>query len=671
MAAYFKERTDRLTDDQMAKVLQLEFGGMPEVLYNLYGVTQNKDHLELADRFSQKAFLEPLMRHEDNLTGLHANTHVPKVIGAARRFEITGDPDYKSLTSFFWDRVVKTRSFATGGTSNIELWAPPYELADTLTDKNEECCVTHNLLKLTRHLICWTGEPLYADYYERALFNGILGTQGPKPGMLMYFVPMGTGYSKSFGSPYGAFWCCYGTGVESFSKLNDSIYFHDNNGIFVNLFISSELNWQDRGIELIQKSDLPAKRDVSFTVKTKKAAEFELNIRIPYWATGPVHIRLNGKPIAADCRPSAYVVLKRKWKNNDLVELTLPMNLHTCPLPDNAQKVALMYGPVVLAGILSDADTNEFPRESVETELINSSYYFLADSADDTSWLKLTDTQSLTFEASGQPYNIRFKPLNQIVNEKYGIYWPVVARKSPTHELLKEKQIILGFLKDAAKAATKDQVSQLQKTYDLLLKESKLDKYRESIIFAMGQAQQRSGLSAAASSQAKSYSEPFVARNKYWQFKTILGKSQPDKPLLVCSDLESFDGSNTIVELDGARCVATDLKNKRQLLYFSMPGESSLKNINKTVLMTLTYYSQGIAGDSFMVEYDGNEPEPYGSAYCNSKTIEKSATKGWAQITVELPKARFSGKQNLESDFRINALSDGDEYISDIRIVIK
>jgi len=253
MAGWTKRWTDSLSDEDMARIMHVEFGGMNDVLYNLYAVTGVKDYADAAHRFDDERLFGPLADGRDELKGLHVNTQIPKIIGAARRYELTGDQRYRRIAEFFWTQVTQHRAYATGGTSNDEHWrSAPDKLAGELSYSTEECCCTYNMLKLTRHLFAWSPEARYFDYYERALLNGILGTMNPKNGLTMYYVPLATGYWKVFASPRGSFWCCTGTGVESFSKLADSIYFHDENGLYVNLFVASELDWEEQGLRVRQ-----------------------------------------------------------------------------------------------------------------------------------------------------------------------------------------------------------------------------------------------------------------------------------------------------------------------------------------------------------------------------------------------------------------------------------
>ncbi|MEP6573245.1 MAG: beta-L-arabinofuranosidase domain-containing protein, partial [Gemmatimonadota bacterium] len=241
--------TGPLGDAEMARMLEREFGGMNEVLYNLSAVSGNAAHAELAHRFDHERIFAPLAAGRDELKGLHVNTTIPKIIGSARRYELTGENRSRDVAEYFWREVTSRRAYCTGGTSNGENWnTEPGILATELGSETQECCTTYNMLKLTRHVFGWTADPRAADFYERALFNGVLGTQHPTDGSKLYYVPLASGYWKLFGAPLHDFWCCTGSGSESFAKLGDSIYWRDEDGIYVNLFIPSEVEWRERGV---------------------------------------------------------------------------------------------------------------------------------------------------------------------------------------------------------------------------------------------------------------------------------------------------------------------------------------------------------------------------------------------------------------------------------------
>jgi len=422
MAGYFGRRVGELSVWQMDRVLGVEFGGMSEALHNLYAITGDPEHLALAHRFDRAAFLGPLALEHDNLSRIHANTHIPVVCGAARHYELTGDERYRTAALYFWDRVVNTRSYATGGSNRGEHWSEPGRLAKTLGSDNQESCTTYNMLKLTRYLICWTGDPRYGDYYERAFFNGILGTQNPETGMLTYFTPLATGHSKQFGTAYDSFWCCYGTGIESFSKPGDSIYFHDDDGIYVNLFIASTVSWPEKGVRLEQVTRFPEQAGTTLIFHCARPVSLVVRVRIPCWATRGVQVRVNGKPVQVRAKPTTYLRLSRTWQEGDRVEVTMPMSLHTHPMPDDPELAAVMCGPVVLAGL---ADEER---------------YFLGDIGDPASWIKPVEGEPLTFRTTGQPADVTFVPLYRVANEPYGVYWVITTQGSPRHRQILEAE---------------------------------------------------------------------------------------------------------------------------------------------------------------------------------------------------------------------------------------
>ena len=242
----------KLTEEQFQRMLDTEHGGMNEVLAELYARTGNKKYLQLSRRFHHKVVLEPLTRQEDRLQGLHANTQIPKLIGLARRYELTSDEADKTAAEFFWQRVVHHHSYVNGGHSDGERFGPPDKLNNRLSQNTAETCNTYNMLKLTRHLFEWHASASYADYYERALYNHILASQNPDDGMVCYYVPLRAGSRKVYSKPFDSFWCCVGTGMENHAKYGEAIYFHGNNALWVNLLFPSELNWRENGWALKQ-----------------------------------------------------------------------------------------------------------------------------------------------------------------------------------------------------------------------------------------------------------------------------------------------------------------------------------------------------------------------------------------------------------------------------------
>ncbi len=323
---------------------------------------------------------------------------------------------------------MNTRSYVTGGSTEAEHWPDPNKLADTLSASTIESCTTHNMLKATRYLIRWTGDPKYADYYQRAYFNGILGTQNPETGMLIYFMPMATGYTKTFGTPTDSFWCCYGTGIESFAKLGDSIYFHDDDGspaLYVNLFVASTVDWAEKGVGLEQRTSFPEEEGTTFIMHAERPATLALHVLVPLWATEGVQVKLNGEAMDAQAEPVSYLTIEREWHDGDTLQVSMPMRLYAHPMPDDPELVAIMYGPVVLAGLTQE------------------STYVVTETPDPISGIEPVEGQPLTFlwrghtsRATGETTDITLIPLTRVSDEPYGVYWVVTQEGSPRHQAI-------------------------------------------------------------------------------------------------------------------------------------------------------------------------------------------------------------------------------------------
>jgi len=423
MARWVRSWSDPLSEQQMQRVLLVEYGGMGEVLANLYGVTGKREYLELAQRFDKKGFFDPLAAHRDELKGLHVNTHVPQVIAAARLYELTGDKRYWNIADYFWDEVTSERSFCTGGTSNLELWrSDPGVLSTQLSSETSEDCCAYNLMKLTRHLFAWSPRAQYMDYYERALFNHRMGTIDPETGTTVYYLPLGSGYSKIYAQPFDSFWCCNGTGAEEFAQLADTIYFHDGSSIFVNLYIASELNWTEKGIRITQQTSFPEEQGTTLLVSTPRPVDIDLKLRVPYWAKSG-SVKVNGRAIAAFADSGSYLVLRGPWKNGDRIELSLPMHLHAAPMPDKESLQAAMYGPMVLAARLAEEPKEKWYRHfrAEEKQEPEPTLQFKGKVEDPASWLEPTGGK-LAFRARSQSQVVEFVPLSSIVHERYAVY---------------------------------------------------------------------------------------------------------------------------------------------------------------------------------------------------------------------------------------------------------
>jgi uncharacterized protein len=416
-----------LSEEKMQRVLLVEYGGMGEVLANLYGVTGKQQYLELAQRFNKKWFFDPLAEHRDELKGLHVNTHIPQVIAAARLYELTGDERYWNIASYFWDEVTSERAYCTGGTSNFELWrSDPGVLSTQITSETTEDCCAYNMLKLTRHLFSWAPHAHYMDYYERVLFNHRMGTIDPQTGTTVYYLPLGSGYAKIYAKPFDSFWCCNGTGAEEFSKLTNTIYFHDENSLFVNLYITSEVSWPEKGIRLTQQTSFPEEEGTTLLMAAEKPVNIDLKLRIPYWAkSGSVKVNGRALPVFADA--SSYLVLRGPWKSGDRIELNLPMHLHAAPTPDKQSLQAAMYGPLVLAARFDEGPRDEWYRDFTAQAKTppQATLQFNGKVDDPETWMEPAG-EKLTFRASAQSaaqsQSVAFVPLSRIVHEHYSVY---------------------------------------------------------------------------------------------------------------------------------------------------------------------------------------------------------------------------------------------------------
>lgn len=431
MAAWAAGYTQSLSYEHMQRVLGTEYGGMGESLANLYAITGKEYHLEVAQRFDKKQFFDPLAAHRDELKGLHVNTHIPQVIAAARLYELTGDRRYRDIAEYFWDEVVSERSYCTGGTSNHESWnTDPGKLAAELSTNTTEDCCAYNMMKLTRHLFGWSPDARLMDYYERLIFNHRLGTINPADGTMMYYLPLASGYWKTFGKPFDAFWCCTGTGSEEYAKLTDTIYFHDDNSLYVNLYIDSQLEWPEQGIRVKQETRFPEEEVTTLTISAKTPVQLAVNLRIPYWAQGG-SVKINGTTVPAFASPSSYLSLSRIWKTGDKIELSLPMGVHIDNMPDDATLQAVMYGPLVLAGRFEPVGKemlygNYEPKATDQAKVPD----IVADSGNPTAWVEPDPKQPLTFRAVGQSQPLTMVPLYKVIDQRYAVYWKVIDKNA-------------------------------------------------------------------------------------------------------------------------------------------------------------------------------------------------------------------------------------------------
>lgn len=342
-------RNRRLSEVQMQSMLGTEHGGINEALANLYAATGDEKYLSAALRFNHQAVIAPAAQKVDRLTGLHANTQIPKFVGTARQYALTGDESLRTASRFFWDTVVRERSYVIGGHSDGEHFTPKERLSTAFGPSTTETCNTYNMLKLTRHLFCWEPRVEYADYYERALYNHILASQNPKDGMTCYYVPLRPGSRKDYSTPLNSFWCCTGTGIENHAKYGDSIYFHSGEStLYVNLFIASELSWPERGLKVRQETEFPLATASRLVFTAPKPVDLEVRLRRPSWATSGYQVAVNGQPTESQGQPGSWVTVRRTWMTGDTIAITMPFDLHTEGFADNPNRFAFLHGPLVL-----------------------------------------------------------------------------------------------------------------------------------------------------------------------------------------------------------------------------------------------------------------------------------------------------------------------------------
>jgi len=432
MASWAYNKLQSLTAEQRTIMLRNEFGGMNDVFYNLYSITGNEHDKWLAGFFYHNEMLDPLKDKKDILEKKHANTFIPKLIGLTRGYELEGKGDSKTIADFFWNTVVDHHSFCTGSNSDKEKFFKPDNISAHLTGYTGESCNVYNMLKLTRHLFCAEGEVKYADYYELALYNHILGQQDPATGMIAYFLPMLPGAHKVYSTPDSSFWCCVGSGFENQAKYGEAIYYHSDKALFVNLFIPSEVNWKEKGITVRQETKFPDDATTTLTLKTTSAVSMDLSIRYPSWAESGVVVKVNGKKIKVSQKPGSYITIARKWKNGDKVSVTYPMTLRIIPT-DNDTVAAIAYGPIVLAGEMG-TEGMEKPAPYSNPKLHNDYYTYdfnvPANLVHQLKLDKLNPEKSIKPIAGAQKLiyktvneGILLEPLFRIHRQRYVVYW--------------------------------------------------------------------------------------------------------------------------------------------------------------------------------------------------------------------------------------------------------
>ncbi len=417
-AAWIDTTLAKLSHDEMQRILRCEHGGMNEVLADLYADTRDERFLALSKRFHHEAVLGPLAKGVDQLNGLHANTQIPKLVGLARRYELTGDASDRAAAEFFWERVVNHHSYVTGGHCIAEHFGAPDKLNDRLGPLTTETCNVYNMLKLTEHLLQWEADAKAGDFYERALFNHILSSQHPGDGRVIYNLSLAMGGAKEYQSQFDGFTCCVGSGMENHAKYGTAVYFHNQDSLLVNLYLASEVSWREKGVTLRQETRFPDEDTVRFQVHCAKVTPFALQLRHPYWAKKGVVVKVNGKRWSQTSSPSSWIPIAREWKEGDRVELTMPRSLRLETMPDNPNRVAVLQGPLVLAGVLGAVDAPAAKNPDFVPVLVTAN-------RPPNRWLKPVPSQPCTFvtEGVGRPRNITFQPFFRVHDLRYSVYF--------------------------------------------------------------------------------------------------------------------------------------------------------------------------------------------------------------------------------------------------------
>lgn len=437
----FADWADRLVagldEQRMQALLATEHGGMNEVLADVYAITGDRRYLALARRFSHRALLEPLLRREDALDGLHANTQIPKVIGFARIGELDNDQAWIDAATFFWETVTRRRSIAFGGNSVGEHFNPVGDFSAMVgSPEGPETCNSYNMLRLSTQLYRLDPQPRYADFYERTLFNHILSSQHPQHGGLVYFTPIRPRHYRVYSQPQECFWCCVGTGIENHGRHGSFAYAHDAHSLTVNLYMASQLQWRERDLVLRQDTRFPDEASSRLSLQLRKPQRFRLRLRHPHWLDGPLNVRVNGKPWLLQSTPSSYASIERDWANGDLVEIDLPMRTRAEGLPDGSDYVALMHGPIVLAartgtenldGLIADDGRGSHVAPGPYLPL-NRAPMLVGDRETLATQVRPMPGRPLTFEAGGlirpATFNsLPLEPLFRVHDARYVVYW--------------------------------------------------------------------------------------------------------------------------------------------------------------------------------------------------------------------------------------------------------
>ena len=429
----------QLSEQQIQDLLRSEHGGLNETFADVAAITQNPAYLTLARQFSHHEVLDPLLAHQDKLTGQHANTQIPKVLGFKRIADITHDETWEDAVRYFWESVVTQRSISFGGNSVSEHFNPTNDFSKMVHSiEGPETCNTYNMLRLTKMLHQTDPQGKYLDYYERSLYNHILSSQHPENGGFVYFTQIRPGHYRVYSQPHTSMWCCVGSGMENHAKYGEMIYAHRDDHLYVNLFIPSRVNWLEQEVEVVQENNFPEQAQTTLRIHPKKnASTFTLHIRKPAWLTTAPTLHINGKIHKVDSQEGDFLTVRRKWKKGDQVAIQLPMGIHTEQLPDQSNYYSILYGPLVLAArtttetlpdLLADDSRMGHVAKGPQIPLRDLPILTTEPSAI-PNLVKTIPSKPLHFSLAGlrlgtENISLELEPFYKIHDSRYIIYWP-------------------------------------------------------------------------------------------------------------------------------------------------------------------------------------------------------------------------------------------------------
>jgi uncharacterized protein len=452
LADWIYNWASHIRNDLFQGMLAVEHGGMNEIFADLFQITGDKKYLDLSIKFSQISVIYPIANGEDILVSRHANAQIPNFIGAARIYELSGNEVMGNAATNFWEMVIRNHTLVIGGNSLHERFGYPGEISKLLGYSSAETCNTYNMLKLTKSLFQLFGQSKYMDYYERALYNQILGSQEPESGCVTYFNSLTPGLFKYYSTPENSFWCCVGTGMENHVKYNESIYFNNNDQLLINLFIPSKLEWTEMGLTLEMLTSFPGSDTITLKIVKNEKYNSDLLFRIPSWlATNPA-IMLNNQKVPFDKKDGYIKTNCGKLKEGDELKLILSQCLYLERVKDNPGIVSILYGPLVLAGELG---TRGLPNLNIESPhnldqfpLPTGEVPFFVGSRDNLDeWIKKDPKVPLQFHTSnaGHPFDVSLIPYYKVHHQRFSVYWNFFTQEEYTNrEIAMPDEVIIG-----------------------------------------------------------------------------------------------------------------------------------------------------------------------------------------------------------------------------------